>query len=57
MAGGGHTVSAGLRDALAVFDDATLETLASKGLLRRARRDVDGGKAELLSEDGVRARV
>lgn len=46
-----------LRAALTVFDDATLETLASKGLLRRARRDVEAGKAKIENISGERASV
>jgi SWIM zinc finger len=40
-----------LAAALAAFDEATLSTLASKGVVRRAARDVDEGRVT-LGEDG-----
>ncbi len=44
-----------LRAALSAFDDAALAALASKGLLRRAQRDLDGGKVALAEEQDGRA--
>jgi hypothetical protein len=35
---------------LAVFDDAALETLANKGIVRRAAKDVEGGKVMIAEE-------
>ena len=46
-----------LRQALAAFDDAALTTLASKGLLRRAQRDLEAGKVALLEAQDEGARV
>jgi hypothetical protein len=46
-----------LRAALAVFDDDALAGLANKGLLRRAGKAVETGKAEIVAEDGEAARV
>ncbi|MEQ1695267.1 MAG: SWIM zinc finger family protein [Hyphomicrobiaceae bacterium] len=46
-----------LRAALAVFDDAVLETLANKGLVRRAAKDVEAGKADVRSMAGDSAIV
>jgi len=43
-----------IRTALAVFDDAALETLANKGLVRRAAKDVEGGKVTLIDETETR---
>lgn len=43
--------------ALAVFDDATLQALASKGLLRRARRDLEAGKARVEAVEADRVQV
>lgn len=42
-------IAPALRIALAAFDDAALATLANVGLVRRARRDVEDGKARLVS--------
>lgn len=39
-----------LRAALSVYDDAALETLANRGLLRRAAKDVEAGKVEIALE-------
>jgi len=48
-------VSAGtLRATLAVFDDAALETLTSKGIVRRAAKDVEGGKVTIIEETHAR---
>jgi hypothetical protein len=48
-------VSAGaIRTALAVFDDATLETLTNKGIVRRAAKDVEGGKVTITEETEAR---
>ena len=47
----------GLRAALHPFDDAALATLASKGLLRRAGRDLEAGKVALVEERDDRAVV
>ncbi len=44
-----------LRAALSAFDDAALAALASKGLLRRAQRDLDAGKVALAEEQDGRA--
>ena len=49
--------AAKLRQALAAFDDAALTTLASKGLLRRAQRDLEAGKVALLEALDAGARV
>ncbi|WP_157098630.1 hypothetical protein [Novosphingobium rosa] len=46
-----------LRDSLAGFDDAALATLANAGLVRRARKDVEGGKVRLLSAQGDSALI
>jgi hypothetical protein len=46
-----------LAAALAVFDVAALETLANKGLVRRALRDVEEGKVVLGVGDGTTASV
>jgi len=43
--------------ALAVFDDGALETLANKGLVRRAAKDVEAGKVDVVTLDGVAAIV
>ncbi len=53
------TTSSALLAALAAFDDGALETLASKGLLRRARRDVEDGKVvvEARAEDSATVRA
>jgi hypothetical protein len=40
----------GLRAALAVFDDAALEALANKGIVRRAAKDVEAGKVAITEE-------
>jgi hypothetical protein len=48
-------VSAGaIRAALAVFDDAALETMANKGIVRRAVKDVDAGKVAITEETDAR---
>ena len=39
-----------IRAALSVYDDAALEALANRGLLRRAAKDVEGGKVEIDEE-------
>lgn len=39
-----------VRAALSVYDDATLEALANRGLLRRAAKDVEAGKVEIDEE-------
>jgi hypothetical protein len=39
----------GLAAALAVFDDAVLEALTNKGLVRRAAKDVESGKVSLVT--------
>ena len=39
-----------LRAALAVFDDAALEALTNKGIVRRAAKDVEGGKVTIIEE-------
>ncbi len=46
-----------LNAALAVFDVAALETLANKGLVRRAQRDLEEGKVVLASRDNASASV
>ena len=46
-----------LRQTLAAFDDAALTTMASKGLLRRAQRDLEAGKVALLEALDAGARV
>ena len=46
-----------LRRSLLAFDDATLEALASKGLLRRAGRDLAAGKVALMDETAETARI
>ena len=43
-----------LRATLAVFDDAALEALTNKGILRRAAKDVDGGKVTIIEETEAR---
>jgi hypothetical protein len=43
-----------LRAALAVFDDAALETLTNKGIVRRAAKDVEGGKVTITEETEAR---
>lgn len=42
-------IDAALRGSLAPFDDAALAALASPGLVRRARRDIEEGKLRLVS--------
>ena len=39
-----------LRRTLAALDDAALASLASAGLLRRARKDLEGGETVTLAE-------
>lgn len=39
-----------LRAALAVFDDAALEALTNKGIVRRAAKDVEAGKVAITEE-------
>ncbi len=46
-----------LRDMARALDDAALETLASKGLVRRAAADVAAGRASLVKEDERAAEV
>ena len=41
-----------LAQVLAAFDEAALIGLASKGLVRRARRDVEQNLADIVEEDG-----
>ena len=41
-----------LRRQLAALDEAALEALASRGLLRRARKDLAGGAAVALAGEG-----
>ncbi|WP_129140900.1 hypothetical protein [Modicisalibacter coralii] len=41
-----------LRERLLLFDDAALEAVGSRGLLRRAERDVGRGKAVIDEENG-----
>ena len=43
-----------LRATLAVFDDAALETLTNKGIVRRAAKDVEGGKVTVIEETEAR---
>ena len=43
-----------LRAALAVFDDAALEALANKGIVRRAAKDVEGGRLTITEETETR---
>jgi len=50
-------IDAALRAALAAFDDAALATLANPGLVRRAHRDVEEGKARLVSAGAGQASV
>lgn len=47
----------GLVAALAVFDDAALEALANKGLVRRAAKDVETGKVVVTTLDAAGAVV
>ncbi|MDB2407688.1 hypothetical protein N9W17_04085 [Jannaschia sp.] len=42
---------------VAAHDDGALAALASKGLLRRAARDLDAGKAEVLTRNDAQAEV
>ena len=59
MAGEGDLLTR-LRAQCARLDDETLEALSSKGLLRRARKDFEGGvevEVTSLSEDAVTLRV
>ncbi len=50
-------IDAALRAALAALDDAALATLANPGLVRRAHRDVEEGKARLVSAGGGKASI
>lgn len=50
-------MSAALAAALAAFDEAALATLANKGLVRRAARDVEEGKVALVGVEGGSATV
>jgi hypothetical protein len=50
-------IDAALRASLAAFDDAALATLANAGLVRRAHRDVEEGKARLISAGDGKASV
>jgi hypothetical protein len=43
-----------IRAVLAVFDDAALETLTNKGIVRRAAKDVEGGKVTITEETDAR---
>jgi hypothetical protein len=42
---------------LAAHDDTALEALASKGIVRRARRDLEAGRARIVEETESTARV
>ena len=44
-----------LKEVLAAFDEAALIGLASKGLLRRARRDVEQNLADIVEQDDATA--
>jgi len=46
-------MSSAIRSALSVFDDAALEALANRGLLRRAARDLETGKVTVVAEDAA----
>lgn len=46
-----------LAESISTFDDQALATLANPGLLRRAQRDLDTGKADLKATEGDRATV
>lgn len=50
-------ISAKLAEALTAYDDAVLTTLANAGLLRRAQRDLEKGKASLDAAEGDSATV
>jgi len=50
-------ISEALAKAISAFDDAALATIANTGLLRRAQRDVDSGKATLVRVDGDKAEL
>jgi hypothetical protein len=50
-------MTATVRDMARALDDAALETLAPKGLVRRAAADVAAGRANIVSEDGLAADV
>jgi hypothetical protein len=54
---GDGMISEKLAEGLAAFDDQALATLANAGLLRRAQRDLDQGKATLIGIDGDQASV
>lgn len=47
-------MSAGVREAMRVYDDTALETLANRGLLRRAAKDVENGKVCVTNESAER---
>lgn len=53
---GGYTAMS-LDSTLAVHDEATLESLSSKGLVRRAKRDLEIGAAQVLNRDANSANV
>ena len=55
MVGGDHAVT--LKAMIRSHDAAALETLASKGLLRRAQRDLASGKGKLVSLESGEASV
>jgi hypothetical protein len=55
MAGGAHPVT--LAEMIAAHDDNALEALSSKGLVRRALRDVEAGLAAVKQRDGKAAMV
>lgn len=50
-------IDAKLAESISTFDDQALATLANAGLLRRAQRDLDTGKADLKATKGERATV
>lgn len=50
-------ISLALHQALVAFDESALELLANKGLVRRAARDIEGGKVTFIDCDGDNATV
>jgi hypothetical protein len=56
MDGPGDLV-ARLRTALAAFDDEALAALANKGLVRRARKDLESAMPKVLAAEGDRLRL
>lgn len=50
-------IDSALRASLTAFDDTALATLANPGLVRRAHRDVEEGKARLVSAGDGKAAV